>query len=120
MIQKVIDFIQQAFLYLVTFLKLYVANPFIRWWNYYINNSCVLDNARNREGFDFFMKVLHDPSYQPQTPVENYFEYMIEQMYNEYRSPEDPSWEEMRTVMYLDLVHSLLEQRWCSAEELGY
>ena len=70
--------------------KLYIIDPILRWYHYYIKHAFIEDNQRNDELIEYLYKILHNPNYQPQTPVEHYAEqqYIIS-CYNQLKKNND-------------------------------
>lgn len=91
----------------------YIVNPIKRLYNFYICHAYIPDNERNRQLFDYFIRVAKDGDVQPQTPVEVFFETQIHDDYfNTCDNPSEEEWTEMRQDIATDLASEMLTFRW--------
>ena len=67
------------------------------------------------------LDVANDPSREPVTPTEIFFENQIrndyEQTFDTFNTNEELSWEEIRQSMYLDLATEMMSLRWIREED---
>lgn len=94
------------------FYIIYIRNPIKRFINYYIYGAYIPDNERNRQAFEYFLKVSEDLSIQPQTPVENFFEARIYEIWKKENKIEFIPYEIARPFICTYLISYMLEFKW--------
>lgn len=102
---------KKIFRFIAAIIKIYIINPILRFYHFYFCHIYIEDNPRNEAMLDYFSRVAEDPTVQPQTPTEIFFENSIKSDY-EYYFPEDEPWEKYRQSFYTDLALEMLEYRW--------
>lgn len=64
------------------------------------------------------LDVANDPSREPLTPNEIYFENWVRSDYERtYDEPDDPKWDEIRQGLYLDMAEEMMTLRWIDENE---
>ena len=99
----------------------YIVLPIKRWWNLYINQRYLEDNMRTQALFEYLIKVINDPTYQPDGAYENAFEEKLKECHDavikDVRAglhPEIPtdieiSYEKSRREYALEIYNMMIE-----------
>ena len=118
---KIGDFFFRIYMIIRGLFTIFIINPFKRWYNFYIRHTYIPANSRNEELLDYMLDVANDPSREPVTPTEIFFENQIrndyEQTFDTFNTNEELSWEEIRQSMYLDLATEMMSLRWIREED---
>lgn len=90
-----------------------IVYPITRWWNLNIRHIYIPANERNEQALDYFTRVTEDPTTQPQTPVEHYFENLLRSDWEEqFKECSELTWEEDRQYIFSSLANEMLQYVW--------
>lgn len=109
---------KEFFRFIYAWIKVYIINPVLQWWNFHINHAYIPDNKRNHDLMDFMCKVIENPEYEPSTPNEIYFEGQVKEIFEEIytelpdNTDKEKVWQIERIRVYIDILDRLLELRW--------
>lgn len=114
---------KEIFRFICAWIKVYIINPVLQWWNFHIKHSYIPDNKRNHELMDFMCKVVENPDYEASTPNEIFFDNRVKEIFEEIYTdiPEDMTkeelWKQERVRVYVDVIGQMLELRWIDDSE---
>ena len=117
-VAKIVDFFYKIRMIIRGLFTIFIINPIKRWYNFYIRHIYIPANSRNEELLDYMLDVANDPSREPITPTEIFFENQVRNDYERtFDTDEEPPWEEIRQSMYLDLATEMMSLRWIREED---
>ena len=90
-------------------------NPIKRFWSFHINHVYIPDNDRNQQLLDYLIRVAEDPTIEPETPNEIFFENMIKREWNDVFPDED--WENERQQIFTEMAEEMFQYTWINEEE---